>query len=69
MTREEFWINGQFALGLLDKLRFKPGNLECTVIDINPIIETITIVYFSLSLKDYEECCITEQHLYDYEKM
>ena len=69
MTKDEFWTNEELALGLLDKLRFKLGNLECTIIDINPIIKTITIVYFSLYLKDYEECCIIEQSLYDYEKM
>ena len=57
----------------LDKLRFKMGNLECIVIDIEngTRINTglITIAYFSKSLNKYEVCSIPDYSLYYYEKM
>ena len=53
----------------LDKLRFKMGNLECIVIDINPITKLVTIAYLSSSLNKYEVCSIPDFHLYYYEKM
>ena len=56
-------------IALLDELRFKMGNLECIVIDINPIIKLVTIAYFSRSINKYEVCSIPDYHLYDYEKM
>ena len=54
------------TIALLDKLYFKPGNLECTVINISPI----TISFFNKYVNKYEVGYIYDcNNLSDYEKM
>ena len=67
MTKDEFWTNGELSLGLLDKLYFRPDNLECTIVDIDFITGIITLSYFHHLANDFAKDYISglELNLYD----